>query len=115
MTGSIKPTGLVPPPPPPDVEAKAGKERFDVEALTAPVATPPAAAAPTTEVSRLAEELEAGRISVTQAVDTLVERALSSTMAAGLTPAGRAELEAHLRQSIAEDPSLQGIVRDLSR
>jgi hypothetical protein len=34
-------------------------------------------------------------------------------MALGLDPAARAELEAHLRSQLAEDPSLRSMVDDL--
>jgi hypothetical protein len=47
--------------------------------------------------------------------DHLVERALASAVAAGLAPAKRAELEAHLRRTLRDDPAVASLLRDLSR
>lgn len=63
----------------------------------------------------LAEDLRAGRIDPQQAVDRLVDRTLSSGAAASLPPARRAELEALLRSTLDEDPTLAAMQRDLSR
>lgn len=49
------------------------------------------------------------------AIDTLVAEALASPMAASLDAAGRAELEQHLRSTLADDPNLQQLVKDLER
>ncbi len=63
----------------------------------------------------LAEELRTGQVGSEQAVDRLVERALSSGTARGLPPARRAELETLLRTALAEDPTLAAMQGDLSR
>lgn len=63
----------------------------------------------------LAEDLRAGRIDPQQAVDQLVERTLSGGAAASLPPARRAELEALLRSTLDQDPTLAAMQRDLSR
>lgn len=62
----------------------------------------------------VADDLRAGRIDAAQAVDRLVQRALEAAPEA-LPPAARAELEAHLRRALAEDPSLSALTKDLER
>lgn len=63
----------------------------------------------------ISEDLRAGRIDSRQAIDRLVERALSAGPAAVLPPARRAELEALLRSTLAEDPTLASMQRELAR
>jgi hypothetical protein len=65
-------------------------------------------------VEAIVEDLRAGHIDATDAVERLVQRALEGP-AAALPPARRAELEAHLRRSLRDDPTLAALTRDLSR
>lgn len=122
MTSSIKPPGSGPKP---TVDAIGGggdaargerSSGFDdaIEATRAEGAKT-SQAAPTTAVSSVASDLEAGRIDGATAVDRLVEDVLNGPMAAGLDARGREALEAHLRASLEDDPSLAAMVRDLSR
>ena len=64
-------------------------------------------------VSALAAELRAGSLSPAEALETLVQQALGAPEVALLAPAQRAELEAHLRSTLAEDPSMRDLVSDL--
>jgi hypothetical protein len=66
-------------------------------------------------VAHVAEDVRAGRIDVATAIDQLVERAMASRTAEALPPARRTELEAFLRRSLAEDPTLVSLTRDLER
>jgi hypothetical protein len=66
-------------------------------------------------VRAVAADLAAGRIDAATAVDRLVARALESGGARGLPPVRRAELEALLRASLAEDPTLVSLTKDLER
>lgn len=67
------------------------------------------------EAGSIGADLEAGRIDAATAIDRLVAEALSGPMASTLDAAGRAELEAHLRASLEDDPNLAAMVRDLER
>lgn len=127
MSTPIKPPGSPPPggPEPGDgphterAEGRPGEFReavedaaeADVDAATAASETERASGA--SPLGALRADLEAGRIGVDQAVDRLVERALSS--AAGLAPSERAALEAQLREALSEDPTLVALRRDLER
>jgi hypothetical protein len=64
-------------------------------------------------VAALHADLEAGRVDVEQALDRLVERALS--LAAGLPMTQRAALEAQLRAALTDDPTLVALREDLQR
>ena len=64
-------------------------------------------------VEQLVADLKAGRIDGPAAMDRLVQDALEGPMAAGLTPRGRDELEAFLRESFAQDPALAQLLQDL--
>ncbi len=66
-------------------------------------------------VAKVAADLRTGRIDAQGAVDQLVERALASRSASALPPARRAELETFLRRSLADDPTLVALTRDLER
>ena len=66
-------------------------------------------------IRELADSIRSGATTKEQAVDTLVEKMLSSPMAVGLAPDARTRLEAVLRQQIAEDPALTTLVADLGR
>ena len=69
----------------------------------------------TEALSRIAQEVAAGKIDPGEAVDQLVARALEGPTAALLPPARRAELEAHLRRALADDPALASLTQDLER
>ena len=73
-------------------------------------AAPSRAAAKTDD---LASSLRSGALTQREAVDALVERALSAPAAQGLTEAGRADLARHLRNALAEDPTLRAMQADL--
>ncbi len=122
MTSPIKPPGGPPAgvPGPEDIQGPAkpadakGPEKTFKATLDA--AAPPEATskvAPAEEIRALAEAIKAGEINSTQAVDKLVSRALESPTAKLLTGAGRASLEAKLRQAIKDDPALSGLVEEL--
>jgi hypothetical protein len=66
-------------------------------------------------VTNVAADLRAGRIDVATALDRIVARAMESGPASTLPPAQRRELEAFLRQSLADDPSLLALTKDLER
>jgi hypothetical protein len=67
------------------------------------------------QAADLAAALRSGSVTPAAALDALVSQALASADAQRLEPAGRAALEQHLRTMLAEDPSLQELVSDLSR
>jgi len=62
----------------------------------------------------IASSIRAGSLSAQQAIEALVERALNAPAARGLTDAGRADLARHLRNALAEDPTLRAMQADLS-
>src|SRR5262245_53755486 len=66
-------------------------------------------------LASIGDDLRAGKIDVATAIERLVARALSSQDAAALPPARRAELEAHLRAALADDPALLALTKDLER
>lgn len=72
-----------------------------------------AGAAAQTSPLDLAARLQRGEITAAQAVDQLVEKALASPEAQLLGEAGRAQLEQHLRDELANDPSLEAMVGEL--
>lgn len=136
MTSSIKPPGSSAPQPPPsakspDEGSRAGGADGGVtapsfaEAAVRANASDAAATSsrpsaelpppPVTPFDALAAALTSGEIDTTDAVSALVERALDSPMAAALTDRGRERLAEHLRDSLANDPTLSGMVRDLER
>lgn len=124
MTSPIKPPGGTPPgaPDPSRVDgagrAEGPRETFR-EALdrTSSDAGPAGATAPpeVTGVRAISDDVRTGRIDAEAAVDRLVARALSTPAARSLTEAARAELEADLRRSLAEDPTLLALTKDLAR
>lgn len=75
----------------------------------------PPSAEPLQGVASITDDLRAGRIDARTAVDRLVARALAAPDATALPPAGRAELEAHLRAALSEDPTLVALAKDLER
>lgn len=131
MSDSIKPPGIGPSGAPaaggamPAVGATGDAFRAELERTAAASGTPettgpsgaaPAAATPhAARIRSIAEDLRAGRIDATQAVERLLERTLSVGPAALLPPARRAELEALLRGLLQDDPTLSAMQRDLAR
>jgi hypothetical protein len=119
MNSPIKPPGK-PPGPPPEISPGAGEasETFQ-KALDGTAAADAAAdvgpAIANEALSAIAADVAAGRIDVEAAVDQLVARALEGPTAAILPPAQRAELEAHLRRTLADDPTLAALTQDLER
>lgn len=119
MTSPIKPPGGGPPKVPgadaqPDpTKAKgAGGSREAFEAALDGVdrGRDAQAAAP---VDAVVADLRAGRIDAAAAVDKMVQEALSAPGVASLDAAARAELEAHIRHTLEDDPNLAALVRDL--
>ncbi len=64
-------------------------------------------------VDGIRAELAAGQIDPNEAVERLVQHAMSR--AAGLSDAHRAALEEQLRSALAEDPTLVALRKDLER
>lgn len=128
MSAPIKPPGG-PSGPPPGIggpegpggpEASSGRPASEgASPAERPEAARPAsgteAAAPAGPVREVAEALRAGQIDGAEAIDRLVQHALGAPGAQALSPALRSELEAHLRQTLADDPALAALVRDLDR
>ena len=96
-------------------ESKAEAFQAAVEAQSTQGARGASEATASGAATKVANDLRSGAIDAATAVDQLVAEALSSPMAAGLDDAGRAALEVHLRESLADDPNLAGLVRDLER
>jgi hypothetical protein len=120
MSSPIKPPGKTPGVGPTPEAGSTGKatETFQKaldETAAASAAAGPEKAAAKNAISALAQEVAAGRIDVRNAVDQLVSRALESSTASALPPARRAELEAHLRRALADDPTLAALTQDLER
>lgn len=121
MTGPVKPpVGPAGSVPTPSVEARtpAGTDfraQLDAsrEASASVASARPVAKAG--ELDSLVTAMREGRIDAAQAVETLVARALDSETARGLSPSARAALEQHLRTTLADDPAMSQLVRDLER
>jgi len=123
MTSPIKPPGGTKPPgmDPTDAAGGADKarnadraERFQ-EAMAPGTNETTSAEGAQDVATDVTQPLRAGEIDASQAVDRLVAAALESPMAQQLSPAGRADLEAHLRATLADDPNLSQMVEDLER
>ncbi len=119
MTGPIKPPGA---PKVGGVDLPDGAEgtrsRETAEAFQASLdaaAGPQSAEATTGPNAEIASALNTGSLDAAGAVDRLVAEALNSPMASSLNEEGRQALEAHLRQSLADDPSIAALVSDLER
>lgn len=125
MTGIKPPSGPKPPVSPAASEvggasrSKAGST-FDIEqgqSIQSDAATQSVSSAQSTEqvsvVDRIGADLEAGRISASEAVDQIVQDMLDSPMAAKLNGEGRAALEVHLRQTLEDDPAFVAMVNRL--
>lgn len=65
------------------------------------------------EIAAIASEIKAGTLAPGDAMERLVQRALSSGAAAALPPAQKERLAELLRAQLAEDPTLQALQRDL--
>lgn len=115
MTGPIKPPGG---PKIPDVApAKSGQKAASTFSAAADSsqaeAQQTAQAGEVSTAAQIGADLEAGRISGPEAVEQMVQDLLDGPMAAQLTDEGKAALEAHLRQSLADDPSLVAMTKAL--
>ena len=125
MTGPIKPPGApgATTPTPAEEVGKAGQvgkgepgafqETLAADAAGATGASKTSAASSVS--TSVAADLRSGAINASEAVDRLVAEALQSPMASSLNDAGRQALEVHLRESLADDPSLSSLVSDLDR
>jgi hypothetical protein len=67
----------------------------------------------TSRLETVRADLAAGRISVDQAVDRLVQHALAN--ASSLPSSHRSALESQLRTALSEDPTLIALRKDLER
>jgi len=122
MSTPIKPPGGPPGAPPPDQgpdkAGDAGEGFRDALAEASGVGESGAApdvaeAVASRAVQAIADDLAAGRLDGAGTVEALVQRALASGAAASLTPERREALEAFLRQSLADDPSLAALAEEL--
>ena len=107
MSDPIRKVGGTPTAAPESTGTDASSFRATLDA-----AAGPPGAAPTT--NDIASSIRAGSLSAQQAIEVLVERALNAPAARGLTDAGRADLARHLRNALAEDPTLRAMQADLS-
>lgn len=64
-------------------------------------------------VTQIAVDLVAGRIDTSQAVDALIEQTMSVEMVASAPESLRQEVASMLRDTIASDPYLIGLTRQL--
>lgn len=115
---SIKPKGPGGPGVPDAPDAPSAKPTEAPRESFREVLDAPSGAARTSATGPLAsitDDLRAGKIDAATAIDRLVANALAGKDVAGLPPARRAELEAHLRAALAEDPALVALTKDLER
>lgn len=116
MTSRIKP--------PDSPGAVSGPEEAQTDAVDAATfarevegaaPTDPAAPAEGTHpaLEALRADLESGQVTVEQALDRLVERAMAT--ASGLPEAQQEALRTQLRAALAEDPALSALTDDLRR
>lgn len=124
MTSPIKPPGGKPPiPQNPAVDQvnKGDKGGFSDAVKAAEAAEASAvgtsAQTPSAEVGAdgVAARLQSGEIDAATAVEELVQRALQTPSVQGLSPDARADLEATLRATIANDPTFATLQKDLDR
>lgn len=117
--GSGPPDGVGGPEGPGEADSPVRSDGTGADALDAPQPTeapgPTDAGEASGAVQEVAAELRAGRLDPADAVERLVQRALASPEAAALSPALRIELETHLRTTLADDPTLAALTRDLER
>ena len=123
MTSPIKPPGGGPPKVGPAAgvdkagapdAAKGPKESFGATLDKVSGAEAPQGAAKVDGVQGIVADLKAGKIDPAAAVEQLISRAMESPAAQRLNEAGRAALEAHLRETLQDDPALQSLVDELS-
>lgn len=95
--------------------AAEGADAASAVERTGPVTAPPSTEALDAVVATLAAELRAGKITIEQAVSTLVDDAIERQVRAALTDAPdlEGELRTVLRRHLAEDPFLLAKVRRL--
>lgn len=123
MTDPIKPPGGAAPPSPDEIDSDVARPEGASSAFRQSLDRTSAAeqasavdeAAGVDPIARVAADVRLGRIDVATAIDRLVERVMSGAAARALSPPRRGELEAHLRRSLAEDPTLRSLTRDLER
>jgi hypothetical protein len=94
--GAGGPTGPAAPDAPSEIDEVAGEPRVEAAAATARA----------TDIDALAADVAAGRLTPREAIDRLVE----ATAGPGLAAAERAELRELLRDLIANDPHLCGLI-----
>ncbi len=119
MSSPIKPPGK-PPGVPPASESAGGPSKASFDAALERTAeaknTDQAGQVVSSEaIAALAKDLAAGKIDPAKAINQLVARALDGPTASALPPARRAELEAHLRRALSDDPTLAALTQDLER
>ena len=127
MTSPIKPPGGGPPKiaPTPTLDgiekadgagaAKGPKESFQATLDKVDNAQSVQAASPSKGAEGIAAALKAGQIDGATAVEQLVARALETPAAKELNEAGKAALEAHLREALQSDPALSELVDSLEK
>ena len=128
MTSPIKPPGGKPPiPQNPAVDqvGKGEKGGFSdaVQADAAQAAEAAESANPSTSSTQaeatgadaIAERLQSGAIDAATAMEELVQRALENPSLQGLSADARADVEATLRATIADDPTFAMLQKDLDR
>ena len=108
MSDPIRKVGGTPAAAPESTGTDASSFRATLDAAAGPSGTAQAAN------NDIASSIRAGSLSAQQAIEVLVERALNAPAARGLTDAGRADLARHLRNALAEDPTLRAMQADLS-
>jgi hypothetical protein len=123
MTSPIKPpTG--PPPVLPEADPAAAaapggqaREAFRQALDVAPQEAPQPVEGPGTvsPTEQLGAAMAEGSVDRASAIDALVAQTLASPQASLLSPAGRVELEASLREALANDPGLSALLDDLER
>lgn len=119
MTSPIKPPGGKPPVDPAAAtdaakEGSADKAEAFREAMGAAETPAASGAEATSATADIVADLQAGRIDAQTAVDRLVARALDGPMAQMLDEVGRAQLEEHIRTTLAEDPNLAALMKDIA-
>ena len=122
MASPIKPPGGKPPVDPTESGVAGAKQgspekaeafREAMGAAGASDATAASGADSANATADIVADLQAGRIDAQTAVDRLVSAALESPMAQLLDDAGRAQLEEHIRTTLAEDPNLAALMKDM--
>ena len=76
-------------------------------------AAPASGAAASDAVTRIAEDVAAGRVSRDEAIDRIIAEALDSEIVRAAPSELRAEISAALEALVATDPHLQSLVRGL--